>query len=68
MNGQHRTIKFTFEYSKDSVNFLDTTVVLDHHSDLIYTKLYTKPNDTAFYITAPLIATRVRAKDHLDNS
>ena len=45
MNKVHRTIKFTFNHSKTSVNFLDTIVNKDKNG-YIFTNLYTKPTDT----------------------
>jgi peptide-methionine (R)-S-oxide reductase len=38
------TIKFTFEYSQTSVNFLDTTIYIDNERKL-RTTLYRKPTD-----------------------
>ena len=45
MNSQHRTIKFTAEYSKERVPFLDTWVI-KNAENRIYTELFTKPTDT----------------------
>ena len=44
----HPTIKFTHEFSKTDVNFLDTTVKINSDRHL-YTTLYTKPTDTHLY-------------------
>ena len=50
MNSQHPTIKFTHEFSENQLSFLDTTVVIDHNINQVYTKLYTKPADTHSYL------------------
>ena len=44
LNSAHHSIKFTAEYSKESVNFLDVKVI--RKEDRIITDLYTKPTDT----------------------
>ncbi len=49
LNNVHTTIKFTAEYSKSHLNFLDTTVKKDT-DDTLYTTLYTKPTDTHTYL------------------
>ena len=48
-NSIHDTIKFTMEFSLDSINFLDTTVKVNTKRTL-YTTLYTKPTDTHLYL------------------
>ena len=48
LNKQHQTIKFTSEFSKTSINFLDTTVKLKNGK--LETDLYTKPTDTHSYL------------------
>ena len=48
MNNYHSTIKFTAEWSKDKVNFLDTTVRVKDGER--YTTLYRKPTDTNSYL------------------
>ena len=45
----HPTIKFTSEFSKESINFLDTTVKLDKSRHII-TTLYNKPTDTHLFL------------------
>ena len=50
MNEAHPTIKFTCEFSRESVNFLDTTVRVDKESKTVYTELYTKDTDTHNYL------------------
>ena len=45
----HPTIKFTSEISKESINFLDTTVNLDSNRNII-TTLYNKPTDTHLFL------------------
>ena len=49
MNSQHVSIKFTAEYSKERVPFLDTWVIRDRDNKL-YTELFTKPTDTHNYL------------------
>ena len=49
LNSIHEKIKFTHEYSTESINFLDTTVKIDTDS-LLYTTLYEKPTDTHLYL------------------
>ena len=49
MNSFHRTIKFTFESSYTSVNFLDTTAYLNNKRKL-FTTLYKKPTDCSFLL------------------
>ena len=44
INQAHPTIKFTTEWSRDSVSFLDTTVTIVDGQ--IVTDLYVKPTDT----------------------
>ena len=48
LNSYHRTIKFTAEWSSESVTFLDTRVILD--GEKLITDLYTKPTDTHQYL------------------
>ena len=50
LNSCHPTIKFTYEYSSNKINFLD--VVVMRHGDKIVTDLYAKPTDTHQYIEA----------------
>ena len=49
LNNYHKTIKFTLEWSRKTINFLDTTVKKDKNNRL-YTDLYTKPTDTNSYL------------------
>ena len=49
LNSVHPTIKFTSDYSRNSTNFLDTTVIKDHNNEL-YTDLYCKPTDSHGYL------------------
>ena len=44
LNKEHSTIKFTAEWSKIQINFLDVTVYLENGK--IKTDLYVKPTDT----------------------
>jgi hypothetical protein len=48
MNDCHPTIKFTMEASKNSVNFLDTTVQLINNQ--LHTDLFCKPTDSHNYL------------------
>ena len=48
INSFHETIKFTAEWSKEKVSFLDTTVFINESG--IHTHLYTKPTDTHQYL------------------
>ena len=45
MNAIHPTIKFTFKYSKTSIDFLDTSICIGQGRKL-FSKIYTKPTDT----------------------
>ena len=49
INTCHHSIKFTSEISKESVNFLDTTVHLSPTGE-IHTDLYSKPTDSHNYL------------------
>ena len=49
INKVHDNIKFDSNYSKNSINFLDTTVFKNERRSLS-TKLYTKPTDRPGYI------------------
>ena len=44
MNNAHATIKFDYEYSLTSVNFLDTTIYINNNNNL-ESQLYIKPTD-----------------------
>ena len=48
LNEFHKTIKFTYESSPESVNFLDITVYLKNGN--LHHKLYTKPTDSHLYL------------------
>ena len=48
INNYHPTIKFTAEWSRESVSFLDVKVIL--RGGRIITDLYTKPTDTHQYL------------------
>ena len=48
LNNFNETIKFKINYSKDSVNFLDTTTYITDSK--IHTKLYSKPTDNQQYL------------------
>ena len=49
MNSLHQSIKFSHEFSKTSINFLDTTVKLNANRELI-TTLNNKQTDTHPYV------------------
>ena len=48
LHKKHRTIKFTAEWSKTKIDFLDVTVYLGN--DKIKTDLYVKSTDTHQYL------------------
>ena len=48
INSFHLTIKFTAEWSRKSITFLDTTVI--RKGNCLVTDLYTKPTDTHQYL------------------
>ena len=50
LNKAHPTIKFTAEYSKSSINFLDVKV--SRKGDRLTTDLFVKPTDTHQYLQA----------------
>ena len=49
LNNAHKTIKFTTEISKERVNFLDTSVVVEADGQ-ITTDLFVKPTDSNNYL------------------
>ena len=49
LNSQHEKIKFTAEWSKNQINFLDTTIKIDQSGKLI-ADLYKKPTDSNSYL------------------
>ena len=49
LNQEHQSIKFTAEWSREKIHFLDTTVLKDGNGSL-YTSLYTKPTDTNSFL------------------
>ena len=49
LNEKHATIKFDYEKSKMSINFLDLTIYKDEQGKLA-TKLYTKPTDRQAFL------------------
>ena len=51
INSIHPTIKFDFNYSRNSINFLDTTVIITDEKK-IKTTIYTKPTDQKSYLHA----------------
>ena len=50
LNEQHRTIKFTMEYSSEKIVFLDTWVKKSVTDTKLEVELYTKPTDTHNYL------------------
>ena len=48
LNSRVATIKFTMEFSKREISFLDTRVI--NKDNRLYTDLYTKPTDTHDYL------------------
>ena len=49
LNSLHPTIKFTSKTSKESINFLDSTLKLDSNREII-TTMYNKPTDTHLFL------------------
>ena len=49
LNGIHKTIKFTHEFSQSQINLLDTTVKVGDNRELC-TTLFEKPTDTHLYL------------------
>ena len=49
LNSIHKDLVFTYDYSKDGVEFLDTFVYAV--GDVVQTKLYSKASDTHCYLT-----------------
>ena len=47
INNLHPTLKFTFQYSTNKINFLDTTIHIDKNNNKMFSSLYTKPTDTS---------------------
>ena len=45
-------MKFTMDYSKNSINFLDVKVSKSESGNTLYTSLFTKPTDTHQYLHA----------------
>ena len=50
MNSYHDTIKFTMEFSKEKIVFLDTIVKKARFTNKLLVELYTKPTDTHNYL------------------
>jgi hypothetical protein len=48
LNNCHPNIKFTYEYGRENISFLDTSVSIDN--DILITNLYTKPTDSHNYL------------------
>ena len=68
LNSLRPTIKFTSECSKESINFLGTTVNLDHNKKVI-TTLYNKPTDTHLFLHNLVHTSKVSpVKGHMDNT
>ena len=53
INQKHQSIKFDFEFSKESIEFLDTLVYIDSNNRL-QTNLYKKPTNCQNYLRAKL--------------
>ena len=51
INSLHDSIKFTVEYSKKEITFLDTTVTINESK--LLTKLYKKPTDRSGICISP---------------
>ena len=52
LNEFRPSIKFTMDYSKNSINFLDVKVSKSESGNTLCTSLYTKPTDTHQYLHA----------------
>ena len=51
LNGIHPTIKFDIKYSREKMNFLDTTIIITKENKL-KTTIYNKPTDEKSYLHA----------------
>ena len=51
INQKHQSVKFDFKFSKESIEFLDTSVYIDRKNRL-QTTLYKKPTDCQNYLHA----------------
>ena len=51
LNSLHPTIKFDMNYSREKIDFLDTTVIITRESSL-QTTIYSKPTDRKAYLHA----------------
>ena len=49
LNSHHPTIKFTYEYNKNEIPFLDTIVYKTENNEL-FTRAYHKPTDNKQYL------------------
>ena len=49
INEIHQSIKLTFDYSYESINFLNTTVIITP-SGYLETKIFKKPTDRSNYL------------------
>ncbi len=48
---EHHSIKFTMDYSRDKINFLDTTIKIENGTlFMLLSTLYTKPTDSHSYL------------------
>ena len=52
LNEFHPSIKFTMDYSKNTINFLDVKVSKSESGITLYTRLFAKPTDTHQYLHA----------------
>ena len=50
LNSLQSTIKFTYQFSREQINFLNTTVYIDKQTRKLKTKLYIKPTDTRSFL------------------
>ena len=68
LNQLYPTIKFTTDTSKESINFLDTTVKLDGKRNII-TTLYNRSTVTHLFYTTPVLIQKLSLKRaHMDNT
>jgi hypothetical protein len=50
LNDIHKDLKFTYTYSRTSIDFLDITISYDQFSRKISTDVYRKPTDRQSYL------------------
>ena len=66
LNKKHPTIKFEYEYSREKINFLDTTIF--NSGSRLSTTLYTKPTDRKAYLHHKSYHLQVRCTNYSSHS